>query len=398
MVMPSFPFPETGAEQMDRAEGIRQLVRLGYEVVVITKVVEWADKAYIEGCARELGVRVVMVPYRFSNRVLSHKEKIYKLLGKFKHPLYLDGAAYEYSEREIVAALTKELVEYKPHVVWFEYTYLWPLYGLVRRAGVPIVTRSLNFEPEHFLEEDGRTLVNYIKYLAKWFGERRVVRMSDVVLAITPQEKILYERMGAAKVLLLPLRSLSRFTTLPRPEVRERKPLHVFFMGSSYRVAHNRAGLLLVLKDIAPLLHAQAPGEFVLHILGSKVPEEYKQYFTDECVCEGYVENLNTFLPTMDIALVPSLMGAGQQQKVFEPLARGIVTITTPRAVAGYDFTEGVEYVGATTPQEYVEALLLLRDKALRDLLSGRALQKSVALFAQEKLDSTVLAAMPKLT
>ncbi len=390
--------PETGAEQMDRAEGVRLLVRLGFDVVVITKVVEWADSTYIESCAHEMGIRVVMVPYRFSNRTLSNTEKLYKFFGKLKHPLYLDGAAYEYSEKGIIEALSKELAEYKPDVVWFEYTYLWPLYGLVRRAGIPIVTRSLNFEPKHFLEEDGRTLFNYIKYAAKLLGERRCVRMSDVVLAITPKEKTKYERVGAKKVLLLPLRSLPRFVASPRPLVRERTPLHVFFMGSSYRVAHNRAALALVLKEIAPLLRAQAPGEFVLHVLGSKVPEEYKKYFTNDCVYEGYVENLDTFLSTMDVALMPSLMGAGQQQKIFEPLARGIPTITAPRALAGYDFTQDVEYLGATTPQEYTAALLLLRNKALREMLSGAASQKAATLFAQIKLDEVVLAALPKLT
>ena len=80
MVCPSFPVIESGAEQMDRADGIRQLVRLGCEVVIIAKIVEWADRGAIERTAREMGVRVVPVPYRYSNRKLSPSERVWKFL------------------------------------------------------------------------------------------------------------------------------------------------------------------------------------------------------------------------------------------------------------------------------------------------------------------------------
>lgn len=266
MVAPSFPYPLSGAEQADRAEGIKQLVRLGCEVTVIAKVVEWADHNELQRVAREWGIQLVLVPYRYSNRAMSLTERLFKHLGKLRNLLYLDGAAYEFTEPMVRAALVRELGN-KPDVVWFEYTYLWPLYTLVKAAGIPIVTRSINFEPLHFLEESGRSLLNYLLYIPKYFGERRTVRMSSVVFAITPAECVRYTRWGA-KTVALPLRSLPSLATLPLPALYGRVPLNAFFMGSSYNVSHNREAAAFIINEVAPLLG----GGINLHIIGGKLP------------------------------------------------------------------------------------------------------------------------------
>ena len=395
MVMPSFPYPEVGAEQIDRAEGIRQLVRLGCAVVVVAKVTAWADEEAIQQWSRNLGVRTVLVPYRYSNRTLSRIEKIQKFLGKLRNPLYFDGAAYEYAEPEIKLVVANELEEFRPHVVWFEYTYLWPLYSLVRRAGVPIITRSANFEPDHFLQEQGKTMLSLIQYVFKYISERRAARWSDLVFAITPHERERYIYMGARRVETLPLRGLPALVGGTKHLIGNKSPLHVFFMGASYTVAHNRAAAAQVINEIASQIERRAQGEFVFHILGGKLPE----YLQKKCdgvtvVHEGYVPDLDVFLKNMDIACIPSLMGAGMQQKVFEPMVRGFPTITSPRAIAGYDFMPGKQYVNATTSVEFVNALLQLRDPAHRVRLGQAATDRTVELFSQEVLDETVLAGL----
>ncbi len=398
VVMPSFPIPETGAEQKDRAEGIRQLVRLGHDICVIAKLKESVDSALLQETERVLGVRVVGVPYRFSNRILTVREKFWKTLGKFRHPLYFDGAAYEYSEPLIQRVLTHELDTFRPNIVWFEYSYLWPLYPQVRRRNIPIITRSINFEPEHFLEEDGRTTFNYLKFIPKLIGEWLTVRWSAVVLAITPKEKHMYERMGARNVQVLPLRGLARFANLPRPEIRDRSPLHAFFMGSSYSVAHNRAALACIVRDIAPYV---GKGEFVFHILGTKVPREFEDDFDGvQCVYDGakYGRELDNFLATMDVALVPSLMSAGQQQKVFEPVMRGIPTITSVRAIAGYALEPDVHYLAAHTAEEFVAMLRHIRDRELRDRVGVSASDRAKMLFGRNVSDAVVIKALAAAT
>lgn len=391
IVAPSFPIPETGAEQADRAAGIRQFVRLGYHVSVITKVVAWADHARIKAVGEELGIMITTVPYRYSNRVRSFKEKVIHTLGRLRNPLFFDGAAYEYAEPGIQSALVQALDTFKPDVVWFEYTYLWPLYGHVRARGIPIVTRSHNFEPEHFLEEDGRTFGNYLKYLVKLLGERITSRWSNVVLAITPKEKDRYLKLGAKQVDILPLRSLSPLVLLPRPQTTDHAPLHVVFMGSSYSVAHNREAVTFLIRKIVPQVTKRAPDSFVFHIVGAKLPDSLMHEANEQgCVYDGYVDDLNVFLQKMDIALVPSLSGAGMQQKIFEPITRGIPTITSPRGLAGYTLINGEHCLTATTVSEYVEKLMELRNLEKRTAISSAASHQAAALFSQQVLDAIV--------
>ena len=392
-VMPSFPYPELGAEQIDRAEGIRQQVRLGCEVMVIAKMVAWADQSLLQEKARAWGVKkLVLVPYKYSNRKLSIKERIKKFLGKFRNPLYLDGAAYEYAEPEIQAAVTRELAEFKPDLVWFDYTYLWPLYDLVKKAGVPILTQSNNFEPVHFLDEDGWTFKNYLKFIPKYFGERFAVRASSMVFAVTPKERDIYRGLGAKHAETLPTRGLPRLVRMSRHALHERSPLHVFFMGASYKVEHNKAAARQVIMAIAPETARRAPGKFIFHIFGGKLPEELVARCDGiQVVHEGYVDDLDSKLQEMDIALIPSLMGAGMQQKVFEPITRGIPTITSLRAIAGYDLEPEKEYLPAHTTSEFVNALLSLEDSSRRRTLAEAASKKTARLFSQEALDKIVI-------
>lgn len=391
-VMPSFPYPESGAEQIDRASGIRQLTRLGAEVSVIAKVTEWADRDVLKQKAKEWGVRrLSLVGYKYSNRKLSLVEKIKKHLGKLAHPLYLDGAAYEFTDPEMRRRLQDELQEFRPDVVWFDYTYLWPLYDLVKKAGVPIITQSNNFEPVHFLDEDGRGFLNYLKFIPKYFGERRAARSSDFVFAVTPKETEMYKRLGVLKAANLPTRGLPRYVAMPPHSLRETSPLQVFFMGSSYKVEHNKAAARQVIEEIAPRALARAPGSFVFHILGGKLPESLRERCDGkEIIHEGYVEDIDGLLAKMDVALIPSLMGAGMQQKVFEPLSRGLPTVTSPRAIAGYPFESGREYLGARSTEEFVEALLELRNISKRRALTQAAREVSAKIFSQEALDTVV--------
>ncbi len=397
VVCPSFPAPESGAEQMDRADGIRQLVRLGHEVAVLAKAVEWADKELIARTAHEMGARVILVPYRYSNRTLHARERFFKLLGKFANPLYLDGAAYEYAEPAIQAALAKELNEFKPHVVWFEYTYLWPLYKQVAKSGAKIVVRSANFEPEHFLDEHGRTLFNYIKYIPKYVSELISVRAADMLCAITPQEQSRYQRLGARAV-VLPLRSLARFVASPHLVATKKVPVHVFYMGSSYKVEHNKAAAELVIRKIAPLVEKEAAGSFVFHILGGKLPTELQALCDGvHVVYEGYVHDIDTFLQGMDVALMPSLMGAGMQQKVFEPLVRGIPTITSRRAIAGYPYEPGTHFIEGTDASSFAAAIIALQDADKREALAEAASTLSAELFSRQSLDAIVESALSTL-
>lgn len=63
VVTPRFPYPEAGACEQDRAEGIRQLQRLGFKVRVIEKFFDWQSVEEIKKYWANQGVEIVSVPY-----------------------------------------------------------------------------------------------------------------------------------------------------------------------------------------------------------------------------------------------------------------------------------------------------------------------------------------------
>jgi hypothetical protein len=106
----------------------------------------------------------------------------------------------------------------------------------------------------------------------------------------------------------------------------------------------------------------------------------------------GYQDDLMKSLSEMDIALIPSLFGAGMQQKIFEPIVLGIPTITSERGVAGYPLLHKKHIILCEDPEDFCDSLLLLKDTELRRLLSDSSKEVSKLLFSAEVQDETVRA------
>lgn len=383
IITPKFPIPTTGACEQERLAGFLQLKRLGFEIRIIAKFFEWQDREIIISWGQEHGISIDLIPY-------STRKSFVQKITQFLNPTNWDGAAYEYKLKDAQFCVKKIAEQLRPDIAWFDYTYLGPLYHLFREKNIPIITRSINFEPTHFLQEDGASVVNIFKFFPKLLSEMKIIKQSDFIFAITPKEELLYRKLGAANVATLPLRSLPSLAQQNR-EVRQSEVLHLFFMGASYSVHHNRKAAELIIKEVAPELEKRAPGKFLFHILGKKLPADLAALCHGNIKEEGFMDDLKMFLQNeVDIAVIPSIMGAGMQQKIFEPLVYGIPTVASSRGLAGYPFKDGEHLLLAKTRNEFVEQILKLQDISLRRKLSENALRLSQNIFSQDKFDEVV--------
>lgn len=171
-------------------------------------------------------------------------------------------------------------------------------------------------------------------------------------------------------------------------------------MGSTYNVHHNLAALEVILKKIAPSVREKYPGQFKFYISGGKIPEDLKRFFGEDVIYSGRKDQneFDDFLADMDIAVVPSLFGAGMQQKIFEPLCRGIPAVVSSRGLAGYPFRHREHALIADSIEEFPDLLLELRDAGLRRKLSENSVILSKKLFSREKMDAVVLEAVNKIS
>jgi len=292
-----------------------------------------------------------------------------------------------------VDVFKRELDEFKPDAVWVEYTTLWPLYKYAKRRNVPIITRSINFEAFHFLDEDGFGPINLLKFISKFFGEIMTIRKSDFLLAITPKEERTYKKFGAKKTAVLPLRALPQFLAEEK-QIKDKEKLNVFFMGSTYNVSHNKKALEKVVKEIIPLVNKKYPNKFLFHITGGKLPKDFDNLFSDNTTYHGFVPDRDIFLEDMDIALTPSLFGAGMQQKIFEPIARGIPTVASTRGLAGYPFKDKEHLLLADTAEDFAQALGEMIDFNKRKDLSLNAKELCRDIFSEGKIKEVVASSL----
>lgn len=390
VITPKFPFPARGACEQDRMSGLEIFINLGYQIRLITKIVP-AQEKLVARVSQDLGIKIYPVLYKFTEG-LSGLSKMTRYFKRIVNPLFWDGASYEYRDKEIINLLEKQLDIFKPDVVWFQYSNLWPLYKFIKKRNIPIITRSHNFEAIHFLEEMGFNLLNLIKFTSKFLGEIMTAHQTSVLLSITPKEAKLYKKIGAKKILVLPLRSLYKYLELPPFQVKKRKKLNVFFMGSTYNVPHNKKALEMIVKRIAPQIKKIMPGQFTFNILGTKFPKDLNQkVFSKNIIYQGYVDDIDKFLENMDVALVPSLFGAGMQQKIFEPLSRGIPTITSARGLTDYPFKENKHLLLASDSDEFVEKLIKIKNVKLRESLAKESRQLCGDLFSESVIKGIIL-------
>ena len=371
VITPKIPWPASGADEQDRVEGIRLMQELGHEVMVIAKVADF-QKGRSDEMSTALSIPVVSVPYTKGGFAWR----------RFSDLRWLDGAAYEYTDPAIRRAVDDALASFKPDVVWIDASFSWPLIALFKKRGIRTIVRSLQIESTHVLVDEGYRIPNLIRAIGKHLGEMTLARSADAIVAINKNEEAAYRRMGARVTTTMALRSLPAILEDAPIEYRDTVPLHVLFSGSTFSVAHNRVGVMKVIRQIAPALEAAAPGMFMIHITGGKLPADITASLPANVRYEGYVADYTAFMKGMDIAITPDLGRVGMHQKLYEPVARGVPTVTEPWALAGFPLESGV--LLARTSREFVTQLVSLRDVSVRRTLGERGRTIALRLFSRE--------------
>jgi len=387
LVVGLFSLPATGAGEQDRIAGLKQLKRLGFDVRVVTPLFDSAKVESLRQFSRDENIPIHgVIPQDNNNGGL-----LRKFLSRIRTPFPLDGSARVYADDKFLTRVKEQMHIWRPNILWCEFTYAWPTHQCAQQENIIVVTRSQNFEPTHFLEEDGYTLSNYLKWIPKYVGERYAIRNSSIVFSITPDEENRYRSIGAQNVVALPLRNLAYVSKLGGHKTQAKTTLDLFFMGSTYNVAHNQEAAEFLIYKVAPLLKQKIPGKYRLHIFGKQLPQHLREKCIGPLVYHGYVSNILEEISKMDIALAPSLAGAGMQQKIFEPLCLGFPTVVSPRGLAGYTYENGKEVLCADSPEEFADAIISLQDISLQKKIGNAAREKSETLFSQEAFDEIVI-------
>lgn len=116
-----------------------------------------------------------------------------------------------------------------------------------------------------------------------------------------------------------------------------------------------------LVKEIMPLLAKKRP-DIVLSVYGSNMPEEFKEYETDNIKMIGFAEHLDDVYHQHRVFVAPLLSGAGIKGKVLESMAYGLPAVLTDVAAEGTGLTHSISTLIAQKPEEWAEAIIKLYD------------------------------------
>jgi hypothetical protein len=312
----------------------------------------------------------------------------------FKSFGYVDRASYVFGQLIEDATFLKHVEKWKPDRMMFFCSYGWPIAQFARKQSIPCVFRSHNYEPDFFWEAlthgEMANPLNWVRYAAKIVGERSAARFSDVIASIPFDGVRHYREWGHTSIFILTL--TYPFRSLRDPWVHaEKTPLHVFYLGASYRVRFHLRGAQELIEHIAPEVERRAPGQFVFHICGAKLPASLQKMCDGKRVIyEGYVPDLEKFMDEMDIGAFPVYTGTSMKGKVFESLCRAFPVVIPTNCLGGYDLVHDKEVLMAENTKEFVRAIMSLADERTRHRLSAGAAAFSSKLLGKDTLLKTL--------
>ena len=134
----------------------------------------------------------------------------------------------------------------------------------------------------------------------------------------------------------------------------------LFFGTLNYQP--NQIALLYFCEEIFPHLRKVRPG-LMLTVLGSKAPDNIRSLEKIPGVeIKGFVEDVRPYLWQSAICVVPLKSGGGTRLKILEALAAECPVVSSAIGVEGLDLIDGVDYLGAQKPEDFIEQIHYLLD------------------------------------
>jgi polysaccharide biosynthesis protein PslH len=148
----------------------------------------------------------------------------------------------------------------------------------------------------------------------------------------------------------------------------------------------NQQGLEWLLETVWPIVSSKING-VLLDVAGKHLPENFRKYASEVVRFSGFVPQLQSYLNTCEIVVVPILSGSGIRIKMIEAMASGKAIVSTQIGAMGIPGKSGRDYLIADTPEAFAKAIILL----LNDPEKRAEIGKNARLLVEQQLDNNLL-------
>ena len=204
--------------------------------------------------------------------------------------------------------------------------------------------------------------------LRVFYRELDLIQQADIATVVSTHEVDLIKEtrphLQNLRVLTIPVDIPSKMSS-PPPTPR------LCFVGS-FKHIPNVDAVEWLLEEIWPSILRRRP-DATLHIAGQGLPA---QLLDDRTAVEyhGFVSDLDAFLRTMSMSIVPLRFGAGIKGKILTSMAVGLPVVATPVAVEGMRIVPDQHaLVGASAEEIAAAVVSLLSDEERWNAISSKA-------------------------
>jgi glycosyltransferase involved in cell wall biosynthesis len=262
-----------------------------------------------------------------------------------------DSAAFREKLREVLHSASFDIVQ-------LESLYVTPFLDEIRRhSRARIVLRAHNVEYMIWkrMAAAARNPLKrwYLSLLARRLEayERDVLRRLDAILAITPEDKKIFNECGFTG----PAEVIPVSVTAVSPPARTDAPMSLFHLGSMDWMPNVEA-VEWFLDQCWPAIHRAHPA-IRLYLAGRGFPDSIRNRQTEGVLCEGEIRDAAAYMSDKPVMIVPLLSGSGMRVKIIEGMAAGKVIISTAIGAEGIDCADGIHLRLADTPGQFLEAV-----------------------------------------
>ncbi len=194
----------------------------------------------------------------------------------------------------------------------------------------------------------------YLKTAAKQLKtyELTTIKKLDGIISVSIEDKDFFKQSGYNKPIHIGYTGFD-VTKLPAITNVENCIYHIGAMDWM----PNIEGLRWFMKEVWPLVHSQKP-DYILHLAGKNMGEEFYQYQNLNVKNHGQVFNAMEFVADKSTLIVPLFSGSGMRVKTVEAMAMGKCIIGTEMAAQGLPSDVKKYLIIVNSAQEFAEKII----------------------------------------
>ncbi len=261
----------------------------------------------------------------------------------YKHIALLKKSFSRYIDLSLILKITLLVKrENFDAIIWEHPYYAWLAWIIKKRTGIKTIVHIHNIEYQRF-RTTGKWWWWILKRYEKWFFKK-----ADQILFVTPEDKkFAIEKWKIKQEKCIEVAFGVGIKEYPADKERCKelvKAKHtigdekVLLFNGLLDYKPNLDALMVILKEINPLLFRHTNFRYKIIICGKRLPSELnelKNYADKNIIHAGFVDDIEMYFKAADLFLNPVQSGGGIKTKMVEAIAFGTTVITTETGAAG---------------------------------------------------------------